>query len=284
MNQERKHYLEPRPCSSKVLKRRLRCAVAINNVAVRLLQRNCYAQARESLQHAVSLMETATSSVQASRCGQIDVSDGGESYVHQALAHLAEPKPAKKSVLLFEVLTTTKDGLLTSSGELPDGPTCLQSVLQTAPSAFTAFLIRIEDSLAGEGSATTGSTSTDLPVALMQRRAMLSHNLGVACFCESKTTAKGRESRALLQLALRLSSLSISLLTEENASASLREQDKEDHIMVEGLRNLPCLIIALLNSLINILQESRQDRRAKHFYSLLIQYRSAALDIEDASL
>ena len=280
MNQERKQHLRPLHCSSRVLQRRVRSALALNNIAVRQMQRNCYAQAKDSLQHAVSLMETDISPCQATHSGHIDFSDGGESYVHQALRHLAEPKPARKSVLLFDFLTATKDGSLTSSSGLPDDLTCLQSVLQTAPSACTAFLIRIEHS--HERSGKSGSTSAGLLFALLQRRAILLHNLAIACFCESKETLIARESHTLLQTALRLSSRSCSLLTRENASAWWREQDgREDHVMVERLRNMPCLLIALLNSLIHILQESKQYKKAKHFYSFLVQYRSVAFDMEE---
>ena len=212
--------------------------------------------------------------------------DGGESYVNQATKDLIEGKPAKESVILFQVLTVTQDGCLVS-GDLLDNhyPSCLESVLQSTPSAHTAFPIRIEENLLLEDPSLfdkvkSGEVSPCLRLALLQQTAVLLHNLGIACLCHSKATTVTVASHSLQQMALHFSSDACSCLMRENLSLLKRDEEQGQQGLEGRSRSTPCLLIALINSLIHILHESALYAKARQFYTVLTQFRSVALDVE----
>jgi hypothetical protein len=237
----------------------LRCyrsAIALNNIGVKLLERRCVSQAVDSLEHALALMQSTSD---ANRCG--------EEHVNRALQHLSHPRPVKKAFLLLEVLIVTPEGSLLY-GEVPTDVSALESVLEGAPCSHTAFPIRIEDCL--EHSDT-------------RQASIVSHNLGIACFCLYKAIRGSRKAQAaqrFRQASLYFSQESSSSLMSQLSHLQQQSCDRQQSESLE----LHSLCIAVLNSLIHVQRESSLLDQAKESYCVLVQLRAVALEQDDYSL
>jgi hypothetical protein len=245
-----------KPVQQQLNLRCYRSAIALNNVGVKLLERQCYSQAVDSLQHARALLMQSSS----------DANGCGEEHVNRALQHLSHPRPVKAAALLLEVLITTPDGSLLH-GEVPTDASALESVLEGAPCSHTAFPIRIEDCL--EHSDT-------------RQTSIVSHNLGIACFCLYKAI---QGSRRQAKAAQRFRQASLFFSQESSSSfltshLSYLQQQSCQRQQSESLE-LYCLSIAVLNSLIHVQRESSLLDQAKESYCVLVKLRAAALEEDD---
>jgi len=92
-----------------IRQRRYHSTVALNNIAIQLLELNCYSQAVEISYKATRLLRAAASS---SVCHGMDDTDGGEELTNAALQQLAHREPRAQLIINMEVLATTTDGLL----------------------------------------------------------------------------------------------------------------------------------------------------------------------------
>jgi len=92
-----------------IRQRRYRSAVALNNIAIRLLELNCYSQAVEISYKATRLLKAAALS---SVCHGMDDTGGGKELTNAALQQLAHCEPWAQLIINMEVLATTTNGLL----------------------------------------------------------------------------------------------------------------------------------------------------------------------------
>jgi hypothetical protein len=257
--------------------RRYRSAIALNNVGVLLLERQCYVQAVETLKHASAMLQSSAS--QSSASSSSSRGDSSERHVNRSLQHLSHPRPAKSAVLLMESLLSTSDGsLIQGDSELTDA-SVLDSILEGAPSSYMAFPIRLEDcvSLTNLNSSLNSNKNSNSSLnsnSFCTQDALVSHNLSIALLCTAKSAfekhnATEELTRRLLGGAIRFAQRSLSFWMQQltdNSSSSLSE--------------LYCFAIASLNSLIQVLQESSSYAvdQAIPCYDLLAQLRCSALE------
>jgi hypothetical protein len=253
--------------------RRYRSAVAINNIGVRLLERKCYGPAVESFVNAAELMkiiilQNDTAPFSSSR---IQAHEGGEDQAHRSMVSLGTTEPAKDAVLHLETLMATIDGAIVS-GEMPEAlPShCVTSVMTQAPSSSVAFPFRIEDNLLLED----GLQKKNMIV----QAAMVWNNLGVACICQSLVDKTNR--RTLRRASLHYLKMSFTAL-ESNFGERIMS---EDAMTLAGsrTRSMPCLMVAVLNTLLHAYHNSKQIEKARKLYDNLVELRAVAQTLDDS--
>lgn len=236
--------------------RRLRSAMALNNIGVSQLEKQCYAQAVNSLEHAFQLLSSSDGETSSSFN---DI--GGEELVNQSLQHLSNPRASKRAVLLLEVLTMTSDGSILQC----DDSSALEVVLEEAPCSHLAFPVRIEDVHYSE-----------------RQMAAVHHNLGIACYCLGSTLRRNKShaqqfKESALRLAQESSKILFTLLSELQQNKSFHRRQPCDDVI-----ELHCLAVAVLNSTFLWQQECSNSSRmsAEDTYGLLVHLRSQALELQ----
>ena len=267
----------------QVMDRRLyRSALAISNVGVRLLERQCYGQAVESLSHASALMKAilfeAIDADSAQRPSNRPHFEGGEDLVQRSMLSLANLKPSKKRAMYMDVLTAMEDGSIVS-GQVPEThpSSVAESVLQASPSSCVAFPIRIQDNLLLEMKGDLTFCS-----ALSVQAAMIWHNLGIAYLCHSQTCAKSSRRPKLRKRGLSYLASAHSVL-ETNYAVHFGADEESVMPTDSRARCLPCLMMAVLVSYIYLLHASDQDKRAVVLYANLNRCRFAMCSMESLS-
>ena len=266
--------------ATTLISRRYRSAIAVNNTSVRLLERQCYRQAVESLKDAAALMKailfqsSCLPSSPDSVAPRLPVGEDGKEFVRRSLLSLARPQPTKTATMPLDVLTATQDGSVVA-GQVPSNTTVSDTVLQFTPSFPVAFPVRIEDNLIlGEPSALQEIECTP---ELTVQAAMIWNNLGIAYLCHSKTAKKNR--RKLRRAALHFLRVSNAVL-EKNYQTGLQYSTSFPAETACRTRGLPCLIIAVLCTLIHALHASFLHEKATQLYSSLDRLRTAASAME----
>ena len=244
---------------------RSRSALALNNIAVHLLERRCYPQAVESLKQAHKLTfltntDNSSATEKISSDSQYEKDERGQDHVNRALQYLSHPKQADRAALILEVLTATQDGTVVQ-GELSSNESALESVLEDAPSSHLGFLVRLED---------------DFGVLSERQKAIISHNFGIACFCLGKALKKRSAAKQFLETSCRLAEeASHALLSYLGRMETSCKPENKDTVI-----QLHCLIVATLNSLIHSQQECSFKEQAHESYALLVHFRSEAWDLQ----
>ena len=223
-------------------KQRYQNALALNNLAVRLMQRDCIAHAKECWWHAMRLMHSVLSGV---------CINSGEEVVKRAtlLLHPNNSNSNNKSV--FQVLTTLQyDSFVLSDGIAKMSPSALvlvcleENLLVEQPTYFDQ-----QQQHAIIKSNNTNCTF-DFADILVEQVAVMSHNLATACLYQSQktttTTTTLGDKHAQEQLALHLC---------WNAYAVLLQSIQQQQHWPYRRHNLPVLIWAVLNSLVHILED-----------------------------
>lgn len=141
-----------------IRKRRYTNVIALNNHGVQLLEKECYRQALETFDAALSLMQPPPG---------IDLTSG-EELVAQCALRSMNLKPDAGTLLLLEILTWKADGTLVQCN---NEASVLQTVLVSAPSSSVAFPIRLEAPCAVH------------QALLTHQGAIISHNQGIAYLC-----------------------------------------------------------------------------------------------------
>ena len=144
-------------CHQDLIQRRYANAIALNNMGIELLVKQCYHQAFETLQDATSLMQSIFSNPHITTSGQDEV--------HRAMDCLANLMPEKELMIVFEILTWRRDGTL----QCEDSMSVLQTVLGSAPSSSVAFPMLLEE--------------TFMHSQVTRQASLVTHNLGIACLC-----------------------------------------------------------------------------------------------------
>ena len=264
----------------EVTSQRYRTAVAVNNVGVEMLQRQCYRQAVATFRDAAALMKCIVSNSDENKdsfCSLLPAQslESSKHPLQHAVRSLTHSKPTKTAALLIEVLTSTQDGTVFHN-------TTLQSLLKASPSSSKAFPVRIEDDLLLEVSACYLPRSPELSV----QAAMICHNLGLAYLCQSKVTKAARRPRHLRSALYWLQKSHLVLLKRYGTlQPVLHHHLQGDVLEVESILSprtleLPFLIIGVLISLICALYESMQNERALKLYDTLVQLRLDACAVE----
>ena len=260
-------------------RRRYRSAIAINNVGVRLLERQCYGQAVESLKDAAALMKAILYDVVegdgVKRPSSRPHFEGGEDLVQRSMLSLSNLKPSKKKAIYMDVLTAMEDGNIVS-GQVPEthSSSIVESVLEASPSSSMAFPIRIQDNLLLE---TIGELKYSSPLSV--QAAMIWHNLGIAYLCRSRTYAKSSRRQKLQQNALGYLRSAHSVL-ETNYMVQFDATDESVIPADCRARCLPSLMLAVLVTYIHLLHVSHQGKRAVELYSSLVLCRSVMCSME----
>lgn len=149
--------------------RQYRSALALNNMAVRLLERHCYKQAAETLRESTLLIKAVLK--RAALDGEIN-----NDTVQMATKRYAQAKPSTKRSMVFQILTMS-NGLLFEN----NGSRFANSVLDDVPSSCVAFPILIEDDSLLEKDSWDDSIRGDHNiVSLYIQAAIMFHNAAIA--------------------------------------------------------------------------------------------------------
>lgn len=206
-----------------------RSALALNNMAVSMLERNCYEQAASTFKSAVSLVRCCA--------GTTEKHEGGWSEaIHAARQRHAKPRPDARADQRFQLDTI---GITVSTKDL------LSMLILNPPgssSATTLRYIRVEDF--------DSDTTTFEMIS-----AILLYNLGLSYYCLSKTFRNNSaDQRKFQHGAARLCRISHSLFCKHHL-----DDERESEVM----------ILVVLRTLVAILQESQQCDDALSFAAML---------------
>jgi hypothetical protein len=187
------------------------------------------------------------------------------------MVSLGTTEPAK-DVLRLETLMATIDGAIVS-GEMPEAlPShCVTSVMTQAPSSSVAFPFRIEDNLLLEDGLLQKKN-------MIVQAAMVWNNLGIACICQSHVDRRNR--RTLRRASLHYLKMSFTALERNYGERII----SEDAMTLAGLRtrSMPCLLIAVLNTLLHAYLISKQVEKARKPYDTLVELRAVAHTMDDS--
>jgi hypothetical protein len=183
--------------SSSVLSSTYRAAVSLNNLAVTLLERQCYHQAMETFKDAVSALKASTMP-----------STTSASAVTKGFRRIYSPKPQRLISMHLEVLSSEN---MSSAAALS---------LNEGPSSSRAYLVRLDQ--------------VDID-DMMERgpdieSACILHNFAVAYLCMSQVTANDCRGLKFRNAALKLFSASQSLL-ESRCHSSIDDEDLFDLVI-----------------------------------------------------
>ena len=265
-----------------ILQRRYRSAIALNNTGVRLLERNCYAQAIEILKDASILIKSILRTKPSSST-KLEPNQGGEEFVHRAMRAMAQPAPATKNVIHLDVLTMMQDGILVSgkgSETHSSSNTFLNSILDSVPCSSIAFPIRIEDHLLSDLECWS-QDDLSCKTALVIQGASMWQNLGIAYLCQSKV-AKGARKR-LSQASVHFLRTSHAVLVKQNQHL-LTLEERNGITLPTRTHEIPFMILPVMNALIHSFKDSSQHEKASKMTETLLRLRSLAVDLNNNPL
>jgi hypothetical protein len=169
-------------------------AIALNNLAVNLMECGCDRQATSTFRDAVGLMQIAhqdstpalaTTSISATKL---------DSQVHHACQRMTPSVPVQELRSSFMTLACVSDDSDFAS---------VDSALESHPLSRVAWLIRIEE----YGSDGLSQRNFDVDTAIIL------HNYGVACLCHSTKQSSTRAAKKLRLSAVKLVSWSRAVLS-----------------------------------------------------------------------
>lgn len=247
-------------CFPKVESELYHNGIILNNVGVRLLERRCYAQAVDCFEHASAIMNQIAFSTLLTNLSR------AEEHVNRSMRHLTYPQPSTVAIMIIEVLTTTEEGYLVKGECSAPDFMVLDSVLGDAPTLHVAYPIRIE------------ICCNPLPVdnSLRKRQAaIVSHNLGIAFLCLCKSTSPSlknlnKEEQSIRNFSLCLSQRSCTILMQQLWELRWREPCQN---YITASLELARLLIAVLNSLIQVQHEISDYKKALQWHGVLQQIR-----------
>jgi len=188
------HNLHPLTMSvSPVFEKQYRSAIALNNLAVCLLERHCEEQAAETFRSALALMRSASNSRSCPchvSCDDIDLT------MHEAAQRFARPMPSRRENIVITFSSVSDDS---------DFSAALEAASHGCHSSSHGLLIRIEEY--GSDCASHRDLNMDC--------ATIIHNFGLSCLALSlsRATAK-KEGLKLRKNSFRLLQLSQSILSK----------------------------------------------------------------------
>jgi len=254
--------------SLSIRQRRYRSAVALNNIAIRLLELNCFSQAAEISYQATHLLKAAALNYVLRH---MEETDGGEALTNTALKLLAHCEPQAKPSITIQVLTESTNGLLVrNDNQSPFTFEYLVSAQRSAETGKAAFPIRLEDSLVLDEPdiLRPGQRSYSRSLALSSQSAIMFHNLGLACLYCSITT----NSKKLLETAHKFLWRSYSLITKCYAWIRYkRSTDGDDAALFLSMDSVLTLLTVVMNSLILVLQELCFHNQALALYDSILE-------------
>jgi hypothetical protein len=184
-----------------------RAAIALNNLAGRLMEQGRESEAVATFRDAVAMLQASCQSRTASGGENLSRSTIDEQ-VHRALQRLAVPPPLKRSRTVMSFSSVSDDSDFTKGVESVLGST------SQSPSPM-AWLIRIEE----YGSEGTSQRDFDLDSAIIL------HNYGLSCLHRSLTISNMRAVHKLRFNALKLIHWSHTVLSARTFKSNGQEFD-----------------------------------------------------------
>jgi len=204
--------------------RAYRAAIALNNVAVDLLEKQCDMQALETFQDALALMKILTSKKNSEDLSHVSAV---EQKVRKASERVSKPTRLKRNRpgMTFTVLSddddcrAAMDGI--SYGESPSGKTAAH------PSATHALLIRIE--VYGTEGISPSQRDADLDSAIILQ------NFGLSYLSASSAAISRAVRHILRQSAVRLLQLAQTIVANRASDSSDEGNDVVEKLFIVSL-------------------------------------------------
>lgn len=251
---------------------RYRSAIALNSVGCRLLERGCYVQAVDSFEQACRLIKSVSDMTRYD-CETYD--DCGASHVARCLQHLHDSRHSSNSpATVMATLTVTTGGFLIDAEIPTTNDTLLEFFHKQGPCSPVLFPVQIDVYDRIDDDAEESETM------LVQHLAIMSHNLGLACFCTARTADPSLHENSILKLtegALYLTQVSSCAFVQQ---VTVLRNKHRLNILAFDLR---CLSIAILNSLIHVLHICNQPERCQDVCKVLTQLETDAVEQEKST-